>query len=130
VLAPARWGQRAPHDLLRQEPLIRYDRNQWGGRSADEYLRRHDIHPRERFELNALNAIAVMVDRGLGVSIVPDWLPPWPEGLDLARLSLPTSEIGRRIGLVSSRSSVRARLVSILIEEAAAHRRLPDRSPA
>jgi hypothetical protein len=22
-----------------------------------------------------------MVDRGLGVSLLPDWAPPWPEGL-------------------------------------------------
>ena len=47
------------------------------------------IVPQERFELNALNAIAVMVDRGLGVSLVPDWARPWPEGLNLVRLPLP-----------------------------------------
>jgi DNA-binding transcriptional LysR family regulator len=98
--------------------LIRYDRNQWGGRHADEYLRKVGIHPHERFELNALNAIAVMVDRGLGVSIVPDWSPPWPEGINVARLPLPTPEIGRRIGVVWSRSTVRLRLVNILLAEA------------
>ena len=80
VLAPASMAHRDPHDLLANEPLIRYDRNQWGGRQADEYLRKVGIVPRERFELNALNAIAVMVDRGLGVSLVPDWARPWPEG--------------------------------------------------
>ncbi len=73
VLAPARLAGRDPHELLRSEPLIRYDRSQWGGRQADQYLRTAGIVPRERFELNALNAIAVMVDRGLGVSLVPDW---------------------------------------------------------
>ncbi|MHA6723958.1 LysR family transcriptional regulator [Sphingomonas sp. RS2018] len=120
VLAPSRLAHRDVHDLLSNEPLIRYDRNQWGGRHADEYLRKAGIHPHERFELNALNAIAVMVDRGLGVSIVPDWSPPWPEGLNIARLPLPTPEIGRRIGIVWSRSTIRLRLVNILLAEAVA----------
>ncbi|WCM25037.1 LysR family transcriptional regulator [Sphingomonas sp. QA11] len=117
VLAPRVLADRDPLALLREEPLIRYDRNQWGGRSADVYLNERGIVPRERFELNALNAIAMMVDRGLGVSIVPDWAPPWPEGIDIVRLQLPERRIGRRIGIVWSRSSVRTRLVTVLLQE-------------
>ncbi|HJS34472.1 MAG TPA: LysR family transcriptional regulator [Pseudoxanthomonas sp.] len=117
MIAPARMAGRDPHDLLREEPLIRYDRNQWGGRVADDYLRRAGIVPRERFELNGLNAIAVMVDRGLGVSLVPDWARPWPEGLDLVRIPLPLASEPRRIGMVWSRSTVRIRLVTVLLQE-------------
>ncbi|KAF1725925.1 LysR substrate-binding domain-containing protein [Pseudoxanthomonas japonensis] len=120
MIAPARMAGRDPHDLLRTEPLIRYDRNQWGGRVADEYLRAAGIVPRERFELNGLNAIAVMVDRGLGVSLVPDWARPWPEGLDLVRIPLPLPSEPRRIGMVWSRSSVRIRLVTVLLQESRA----------
>lgn len=117
VLAPKSMANEDPHMLLATQPLIRYDRNQWGGRQADEYLRARDIVPRERFELNALNAIAVMVDRGLGVSLVPDWARPWPEGLQLARIPLPNPTVPRRIGIVWSRSSVRVRLVTVLLQE-------------
>lgn len=117
VLAPEHMAGRDPHELLASEPLIRYDRNQWGGRQADEYLRTHGIVPRERFELNALNAIAVMVDRGLGVSLVPDWAHPWPEGLRLARLPLADADVPRRVGIVWSRSSVRVRLVAVFLQE-------------
>jgi DNA-binding transcriptional LysR family regulator len=117
VLAPSSMAGRDPHDLLATQPLIRYDRNQWGGRQADDYLRANGIVPRERFELNALNAIAVMVDRGLGVSLVPDWAQPWPEGLQLARIPLPNPAVPRRIGIVWSRSSVRVRLVTVLLQE-------------
>ena len=117
VLAPASMAGRDPHELLATQPLIRYDRNQWGGRQADDYLRANDIVPRERFELNALNAIAVMVDRGLGVSLVPDWAQPWPEGLRLVRMPLPNPAVPRRIGIVWSRSSVRVRLVTVLLQE-------------
>lgn len=117
VLAPKSMANEDPHMLLATQPLIRYDRNQWGGRQADEYLRARGIVPRERFELNALNAIAVMVDRGLGVSLVPDWARPWPEGLQLARIPLPNPTVPRRIGIVWSRSSVRVRLVTVLLQE-------------
>ena len=117
VLAPEAMAGRDPHELLATEPLIRYDRNAWGGRQADEYLRANGIAPRERFELNALNAIAVMVDRGLGVSLVPDWARPWPEGLRIVRIPLPMPTEPRRIGIVWSRSSVRVRLVTALLQE-------------
>ncbi|MET0936017.1 MAG: LysR family transcriptional regulator [Luteibacter sp.] len=117
VLAPRSMADRDPHELLSTEPLIRYDRNQWGGRQAEDYMRENGIVPRERFELNALNAIAVMVDRGLGVSLVPDWARPWPEGLDLVRIPLPNPAEPRRIGIVWSRSSVRVRLVTVLLQE-------------
>jgi DNA-binding transcriptional LysR family regulator len=118
VLAPQSLAGRDPHELLATQPLVRYDRNQWGGRKADEYLRMVGITPRERFELNALNAIAVMVDRGLGVSLVPDWARPWPEGLNLVRIPLPHASEPRRIGIVWSRASVRIRLVNAFVEEA------------
>lgn len=117
VLAPRALAASDAHALLKEQPFIRYDRNQWGGRSADQYLRAAKIIPRERFELNALNAIAVMVGRGLGVSLVPDWAPPWPEGLEIARLSLPKPCVARRIGIVWSLATVRTRLVGVLREE-------------
>ena len=100
-------AHRDPHELLANEPLIRYDRNQWGGRQADEYLRKVGITPHERFELNALNAIAVMVDRGLGVSLVPDWARPWPEGLQLARCRCRRSRCRAASASIWSRASVR-----------------------
>jgi len=118
VIAPHNAPSRDPHELLATQPLIRYDRNQWGGRLADEYLRMAQIVPHERFELNALHAIAVMVDRGLGVSLVPDWAQPWPEGLRLLRLPVPVAFDSRRIGAVWSRSTIRLRLVRVFLQQA------------
>src|SRR5436190_1930240 len=51
VLAPAAMGKRDPHDLLANEPFIRYDHNNWTGQLVDKYLRRAGIRPHERFEL-------------------------------------------------------------------------------
>ena len=104
-----------PHRLLMTEPFVRYDRKHWGGRLAERYLRHCGIVPKDRFELDALEAIAVMVDRGLGISLVPDWAPPWPAGLTLARWRIPDSRFTRKVGLVWNRASLNVRLLDALV---------------
>ncbi|CAD6545299.1 HTH-type transcriptional regulator HdfR [Paraburkholderia hiiakae] len=116
VLAPARFARADPHELLRREPFIRYDRALGGGKQADQYLRRAKIAPRELFELNSLMAIALMVDRGLGVSLVPDIGTPLTKGLRLARLPLPEETEPRRFGILWSRASTRSRVIGGMIE--------------
>jgi DNA-binding transcriptional LysR family regulator len=119
--APAR--SRKPHAILTSEPFIRLDRKTWGGRVVDDYLRKVRIRPRELFEIDEADAIAVMVDRGLGVSLLPDLAPPWPEGLSLAKLPVPGGRsFARRIGLIWLRASLRLRLVKAFLEQAAAIR--------
>lgn len=117
VLAPERLTNTNALELLRTQPFIRYDRNKWGGRGPDKYLRELGIQPNERYEVDMLQAIAVMVDLDLGVSLVPDWSRPWPENLRIARLPLPERRIGRRVGIVWSRFSVRIKLVNALLAE-------------
>ncbi|WP_321924755.1 LysR family transcriptional regulator [Paraburkholderia guartelaensis] len=116
VLAPAKFARADPHDLLRREPFIRYDRALGGGKQADQYLRRAKIAPRELFELNSLMAIALMVDRGLGVSLVPDIGTPLTKGLRLARLPLAEATEPRRFGILWSRASARSRLIRGMID--------------
>lgn len=41
-----------------------------------------------------------MVDRGLGVFLVPDWAPPWSEGLRIARKVISPSVYIRHIDLI------------------------------
>jgi len=118
VLTPASASIRDPHVTLNSEPLIRLDRTTWGGRLVDGYLRHAHIRPKERFELDGLEAIAIMVDRGLGVSLVPDWSPPWPEGLSLRKLPVPDDRFTRHIGLLWTRASLRAGLVHAFLEVA------------
>ena len=120
VLAPQTLAHCDPHELLATQPFIRYDRKQWGGHQVNQYLQTVGITPHERFELNALNAIAVMVDRGLGVSLVPDWARPWPEGLRVARIPLPRPAEPRRVGVLWTRSTIRIRLVTEFLHEAQA----------
>jgi len=118
VLTPAPAPDRHPHAILAQEPFIRLDRTLHTGQLIDAYLRKAGIRPKERFELDGIEAIAVMVDRGLGTAILPDWAPPWPEGLSLAKLPLPDRSFMRRTGLLWTRASLRVGLVHAFLEQA------------
>lgn len=118
VFAPPRWARRDPHELLASEPFIRYDRSLGGGKQADRYLRQHGIVPHERFELSSLATIAMLVDRGLGVSLAPDAATPWWPGLKVTKLALPGPSQARRFGMVWERTSVRGRWIGALVEEA------------
>jgi DNA-binding transcriptional LysR family regulator len=106
-----------PRRILKREPFIRYDRNHWGGRIVDLHLRKMKIRPREQYELDSLEAITILVSRGLGVSLIPDWLPPWPEGATLRRLKA-TGAPTRDIGMLWSKSSTRLPLIRAFLTEA------------
>lgn len=116
LLVAAGDGRSDVASILRTSPFIRYDRRQWGGRLAASFLDAIGIMPKERFELDALDAIAMMVARGLGVSLVPDWAGPWPNGV--RRLDLPEPAPVRELGFLRPENSARTHLVRVLIESA------------
>lgn len=116
LLVPRRLAHLDPHTLLRTQPLIRYDRSLGGGQMVERYLRAAQIVPQERFELSSLVAIAMMVDRGLGVSLVPDTALNLPDGQGVVRLALPEESQSRRFGVLWLRSSARLPLIHKLVE--------------
>lgn len=118
VLAHSKLAGEDPHELLRRESFIRYDRSLGGGKQADQYLLAAKIVPRELFELNSLMAIAMMVDRRLGVSLVPDIVSPLTAQLAIAKMPLPMKAQLRRFGLVWHRASPRKQLIEGLLRSA------------
>jgi DNA-binding transcriptional LysR family regulator len=118
VISPPEIPSAEPKILLSRHAFIRYDRHHWGGRLADSYLKQAGIRPRERLELDALDAIAVLVARGLGVSLIPNWAPPWPAGLVLRKTEVDAPAYARRIGLFWMRDCINLRLVHILARHA------------
>jgi DNA-binding transcriptional LysR family regulator len=106
--------------LLTTQPFIRYDSRSWGGLIVENYLRKMSVQPKDRFELDALDAIAVLVDRGLGVALVPDWPPPWPADLSLTHIPVGDAAFDRYVGLVWARATPRLRLVQAVLDVASA----------
>lgn len=117
LLAPRHLADMTPFELLRTQPLIRYDRSLGGGQMIERYLRANQIAvPRERFELSSLVAISMMVDRGLGVAVVPDTALEWPDGHNVVRLALPGQTESRRFGTLWLRSSPRRARIHRLVD--------------
>ena len=134
LLVPHADAAQDPLQLLRTRPLVRYDRELAGGKLADRYLKALGIVPRERLELNSVLAVAMMVEQGLGVGLVPDIgqaltrqrpicaldLPPLPHGHGLGYG--PASPV-RELGLLWLNTSTRIRWVRSLLECAQAESR-------
>jgi DNA-binding transcriptional LysR family regulator len=120
LAAPLDLAGHDAHTLLATQPFIRYTRSDWGGRPADEYLRRVGIRPRERFELNAIESIAVMVSRGLGVAILPLSTSGVMARLNILTLPLPAPCEPRRFGLTWSRGSSRVSVIQAFLAIAVA----------
>jgi DNA-binding transcriptional LysR family regulator len=117
VLAPNKLAGRPALELLRQQPFIRYDRQLGGGRQADRYLRKHCITPHERFELSSLLAIAMMVDEGLGVSLVPNIASPLTSHLHVSAIKIRDMGQARRFGIIWPRASARTSMVSAFVAQ-------------
>lgn len=103
------------HATICSQPFIRYDRNQWGGQIVDRYLRQNNLKVREWVELDALDSIAALVNRGLGVAIVPDWAPPWPEGLSVQKIRLEEAEV-RQMGVLWGLSGPRVAAIRAFVQ--------------
>ncbi|QPC95495.1 LysR family transcriptional regulator [Mesorhizobium sp. INR15] len=115
LIVPEAMEAGTPESIIGSAPFIRYDRNQWGGQIVERYLRKHRLKVREWLELDALDSIAALVSRGLGVAIVPDWSPPWPEGLRLRKIVLGDGE-PRKVGVVWSLASPRIAAIRAFVE--------------
>ena len=115
LLMPETMEAGSPEEAISAARFIRYDRNQWGGQIVDAYLRRKRLKLREWLELDALDSIAALVSRGLGVAIVPDWPPPWPEGLRLRKLLLDDGP-RRKVGILWRRAGPRIAAIRAFVE--------------
>jgi DNA-binding transcriptional LysR family regulator len=117
VVTPRSMSSRKAHELLANEPFIRYDRSALGGQLADRYLRDQGIAVRQRLEIDSLITVAALVGQGLGVALLPDWAPMWRTGLEISRVALPDRAPVRRAGLVWATRGPRVALVRALLAE-------------
>lgn len=102
--------------LLRSKPLIQYDRAAWGGVIANTYLVNNNINTQPICELDALEAIALMVKLDMGVSLVPIW-----EGIEQISDKIKITPIAeqayyRHISLISHRQIGKETLIAAFSE--------------
>ncbi|MFP3613147.1 LysR family transcriptional regulator [Paraburkholderia sp. SIMBA_050] len=71
LLVPKTLAGQPWRKLLVSEPFIRYDRNSFGGRLVDRFLRKLRIRVQDAVELDELQGIVGLVDQGVGIALVP-----------------------------------------------------------
>ncbi|MFL9926054.1 LysR family transcriptional regulator [Herbaspirillum lusitanum] len=100
--------------LLASQPYIRYDPASWGGRHAQRYLDDQGVTPQVLFDLDALEAITMLVGDGVGISLVPDW--PGLERLaqDCSMTPVKGEAYAREIILLSHQQNERPNMLNAL----------------
>ncbi len=80
--------------VLEKHPLIVYDRDSWGGNSIQQWINSLNISPQILCELDSPETIALLVEKSLGVAVVPEW-----EGLRNRHTSLSITTIDKNAPL-------------------------------
>lgn len=118
VIAPLNIKGRDAHDLLKTEPFIRYHRKAFSGQLVDRYLKDNNLFPRQRLEIDSLLTIVSLVERGMGVAIVPDSFSIDYREHQLVKIPLPERTPIRRIGMIWDKHSPRLAIAQLLVEQA------------
>lgn len=114
VLLAAKHARGSAATLLSTQPYIRYDPAAWGGRHATAWLADHGIEPTVLFDLDALEAIAMLVGDGMGVGLVPRWPGIERFSADCRVTSLAGGAYQRQIVLASRAESDRPQMLDLL----------------
>ncbi len=118
VIAPLGMEGRDGHALLRDEPFIRYHRKAFSGQLVDRYLKDNNLFPPQRLEIDSLLTIMALVERGVGVSLVPDSFSIAYREHKLIKVPLPERTPVRRIGMIWNKQGPRLALAQELINHA------------
>lgn len=105
---------RSMAEILTTEPYICYDSKSWGGRLAERYLANNGLQPTTLCELDAPEAIHILVMEGMGATLVPAWA-----GLQLPQNQLTVHRIEddryqRKIVLITPSQAQRPKIIEKL----------------
>src|SRR3954468_16433672 len=100
LLCPSSLEGDAIDQLVTAAPFIRMDRNSWMGQIITRFLDSRDIRVKELFEMDAPEAIVILVAQGVGVSLLPDWGFAEPAGYTVRRVTVGDPSYSRQLGLI------------------------------
>lgn len=131
VVAPREARGTTDIALLREYPYIRFNRHFWVSQRIEDALISRRIVLRESMELDSLEAIALMVRHGLGVSIIPVSHAGFLRFHQLKAVPLGKPPLLRRIGLAERAGNPKAAVTGALMRalRRAAGRQVRQRTP-
>lgn len=115
VIAPRDAVGRNDESLLSRYPYIRFNRHFWVSRRIEEALEARTIELRQTMELDSLEAIALMVHHGLGVSIIPVSDESFLRFHRLKAVPFGRPPLSRRIGLAQRPGNPKSHVTAALL---------------
>ena len=103
-----------PRALLETLPFIRFNRGTGVGRIIETMLQTRGIPVNEMMELDSIEAILMMVSRGLGAAVVPERSLTEPLRRAVATHRFTGGDARRRVGLIVRRRQSASPLVTAL----------------
>ena len=116
VIAPRDSAGERDTDILDAWPYIRFNKASWIAPLISDALRRRAIELRQSMELESLEAIYMMVQSGLGASIIPDSSRYAPFRPDVRILPFGPPSVERWIGYVFKTATPKRKTVEALID--------------
>ena len=114
LIGPANATFSSLPEALAQYPFITLDRKSWTGQLTHALVRRYRLKLNEVLELNSSEAIAAMVARGYGISILPLSSYIWALQGKVTVATLARPSVHRKIGLIHRADQANAALVGAL----------------
>jgi DNA-binding transcriptional LysR family regulator len=103
LLGPEDRMQGGIEEILRREPFIRIDQNVWTGRLVTAFLAKRGWSVNSIIEMDGLEVILMLVGRGMGVTLMPDWGAGQYSEPRLRRIVVSDPAYRRETGLLGQR---------------------------
>ena len=100
---------------LQNYPFIRFVRHIGAGRIIDRFLANKGLHPDEYMELDSVAGILAMVERGLGVAIVPEYAVSEAYRQRIAVSPIDDAEAVRYVSLIFRNHATNLSLLEVVL---------------
>lgn len=120
LITPMDIQEQHPIEILKNNPFIRYNYSSFGGRVVANYLNKYEIKTNDILEIDEIEAIIKMVEKKLGVALIPDVGINKLKESNINIIDLKQPDFYREIIIIYKKSndhSIISNVVSKIIEE-------------
>lgn len=119
LITPVDIKESHPVEILKKNPFIRYDYSSFGGKVVANYLKKNQIRTNEILEVDEIEAIIRMVEKNLGVALIPDIGMSKLKGNNINIIDLKQPDLYREIIIIHKKNnedSIISNMVSKIVE--------------
>lgn len=113
LITPINIQENHPVEILKSNPFIRYDYSSFGGKVVENYLTRNQIKTNEILEVDEIDAIIRMVEKNLGVALIPDIGMNKLKDKDINIIDLKQPDLYREIIVIHKKTDVKSIISNI-----------------